>query len=97
MKDITFNGYKRISKPAARKIYNDGGVIRLVPCNIRPVNYWDYYADAQKDQFTQVDYDGFNATVARNKEFETVVNAFTYYNCNSETGKYPAFYIKEAA
>lgn len=40
--------------------------------------------------------DGFNTTVARNREFETVVNAFTYYNCTNETGKYPAYWKKEA-
>lgn len=33
---------------------------------------------------------------ARNREFETVVNAFTYYNCTNETGKYPAYWKKEA-
>lgn len=42
------------------------------------------------------DRDGFNTTVARNREFETVVNAFMYYNCTNETGKYPAYWKKEA-
>lgn len=28
------------------------------------------------------------------REFDTVVNAFTFYNCNVETGRYPAFYVK---
>ena len=60
MTKLVFNGYKRISKKAAEKLYNDG----------------------------------FNTTLARNKEFETVVNAFTFYNCNNETGRYPAYYVK---
>lgn len=38
--------------------------------------------------------DGFNTVVARSREFDTVVNAFTFYNCNAETGRYPAFYVK---
>lgn len=25
---------------------------------------------------------------------DTVVNAFIFYNCNAETGRYPAFYVK---
>lgn len=41
--------------------------------------------------------DGFNTVVPRNREFETVVNAFQFYNCNGETGRYPAFYVREAA
>lgn len=28
------------------------------------------------------------------REFETVVNAFRFYNCNGEMGRYPAFYVK---
>ena len=28
------------------------------------------------------------------EEFETVVNAFRFYNCNGEMGRYPAFYVK---
>ncbi len=27
--------------------------------------------------------------------FAEIVNAFEYYNCNTETGRYAAFYIKE--
>ena len=33
---------------------------------------------------------------ACNREFETVVNAFMYYNCTNETGRYPAYWKKEA-
>lgn len=28
-----------------------------------------------------------------NKTFDEVLNEYEFYNCNSETGKYPAFYI----
>lgn len=38
--------------------------------------------------------DGLKDTLARSREFDTVVNAFTFYNCNVETGRYPAFYVK---
>lgn len=95
MKNICIGGYKRISKTAARKLYNAGKTIRICACNFSPVNIWGAYSDASPDKYTNVSNDGFNTTVARNKEFDTVVNAFTFYNCiNSETGKYPAFYVK---
>ncbi len=37
---------------------------------------------------------GFDTVIARNKQFETVVTCFTYYNCNNELGRYPAFYME---
>ena len=97
MTRLVFNGYKRISKKAAEKLYNAGEIVRICPIKISPVNVWGLFADCQKERFTPVSGGGFNATVARNREFETVVNAFTFYNCNAETGKYPAFYVKEGA
>jgi hypothetical protein len=65
--------------------------------NISPVNMWGEYSDTDNKELTNISSDGFNTTVARNKAFETVVNAFTYYNCNAECGYYPAFYKKEVA
>lgn len=44
--------------------------------------------------FPPIVSDGFNTIVARNREFETVVNVFCFYNCNGEMGRYPAFYVK---
>lgn len=95
MNAININGFKRISKKAAEKLYNAGEVVRMCPVKISPVNLWGFFTDCQKERFTPVAGDGFDTTVARNRDFETVVNAFAFYNCNAETGKYPAFYVKE--
>lgn len=95
MKNIAIDGYKRITKAAARKLYNSGHTIRICAVNMSPVNIWGAYSDTNNREYTNISSDGFNNTIAKNKAFETVVNAFIYYNCNHETGYYPAFYIKE--
>lgn len=96
MNNIYIEGYKRITKATARKLYNAGAVIRLTACNMSPVSIWGCYVDAQKESVTTVSKpSAYITTVARNKEFDTVITAFTYYNCNRETGLYPAYYIKE--
>ena len=96
MNKIQINGYTRITKKEAARRYNAGEVIRLTACKLSPVSPWGCYSDAKKDHNATVSGDGFNSILARNREFETVVNAFTYYNCTNETGKYPAYWKKEA-
>lgn len=96
MNKIQIDGYTRITKKEAARRYNAGEVIRLTACKLSPVSPLGCYSDSQKDHNATVSGDGFNTTVARNREFETVVNAFTYYNCTNETGKYPAYWKKEA-
>lgn len=95
MKNISIGGFVRISKQAAKKLYDSGETIRICAVNMSPVNAWGAYSDANNKELTSISSDGFNTTVARNKAFETVVNAFAYYNCNAEMGKYPAFYKME--
>lgn len=94
MRNIEIGGYIRISKKEAEKRYNAGEIIRLCACKVSPVNVWGAYVDCQKEEFPHIGNDGFNTIVPRNREFETVVNAFRWYNCNYETGYYPAYYVK---
>lgn len=84
----------RISKAAAEKLYNDGKPVYMLPCKCRLDNMWiqPYKAEAEKVIYTPLHNDGFNAVVPRNYNFDTVVNCYTYYNCNNELGRYPAFY-----
>lgn len=96
MNKMQIGGYTRITKKEATRRYNAGEVIRLTACKLSPVSPWACYSDVQKDHNATVSWDGFNTTVARNREFETVVNAFIYYNCTNETGRYPAYWKKEA-
>ena len=97
MNKNTISGFIRISKQEARSRYNAGEIIRICPVKCSPVNSWGMFADIQKERYPVIGGDGFNTVVPRNREFETVVNAYIYYNCGyAETGKYPAFYITEA-
>ncbi len=96
MNRMQIGGYIRITKKEAARRYNPGEVIRATASKLSPGSPGGYHSDAQRESYTQVSGDGFNTTIARNREFETVVNAFMYYNCTNETGKYPAYWKKEA-
>jgi len=87
MRKYTFtqNGFtfERIDKKAARTAYNNGLSVLWCPCNLNPSSPWGLAVNVNKNHAGNV-----------GKTFETVLNAFLYYNCtNAETGKYAAFYI----
>lgn len=70
----------RISKTTARKMFNEGNEIWICACNMQPK--------------TGILLNISNYTgLAR--DFDRIVNAFQYYNCNNECGRYPAYYIGE--
>lgn len=75
----------RINKAQARRLYNYGESVLLTPCNQIPITKKpDLAIWESKDLFGQ--YDGFDELV---EWFET-------YNCNSQNGRYTAFYIKRS-
>lgn len=74
---------KRIRKDQARKRYNNNEVVFVVPCRIDPYNVWGIGGIIKNDP-----EDPYTT-------FDTTVNAFEYYNCRNETGRYTAFYIPE--
>lgn len=82
MNKIETGIYTRISKRTAKKMYNDGKSVYIVPCKVyaNDNNYWikPYEIKINKD----ID------------PFDRIVNSFEYYNCNHELGYYTAFYIK---
>lgn len=81
MRNITINGYKRITKWTAKKLYEMGKPILLCPVNLRPGGMWGIGCTISKEE---------------GRTFEEILNEFEFYNCsNSETGYYTAFYIKE--
>lgn len=94
--NVTTEGYYRVSKREAKRRYEAGQTIRLIACNMSfaAAMMWGAFADAQKDRYTEVASDGFNTTVARGKDFDKVVFAFTNYNCHGKAGSYPAYYVK---
>ena len=95
MKARNIDGFTRITKATARKLYNSGRRIYLLPVNIRfdLYGYWYRPYMARIDEHNAIGTnDGFN-TIVPYEEFDKMVNCYEYYNCNSETGKYSAFYV----
>lgn len=76
---IETKNYIRISKTAARKIYENNGDLYMCPRNINPDNSWGMLL----------------GPVSTFEPFETMVQWATWYNCNKEVGTYLAFYIKK--
>lgn len=72
---------KRVNKRTARKIYRNGGTLFVLPCKMRFDNWWHQPLEMSRKKLCDDDFD-------------TVVNCYEYYNCNAETGKYCAYYLK---
>lgn len=82
---FTNNGFtfKRIDKKAARRAYNNNLTIIIAPVNLHPFNnYFSLTMDINKENIN-CDF----------QPFETIINAYEFYNCNNETGNYTAYYI----
>lgn len=68
--------YSRITKNQARKLFEKGDIVALLPSKIvRLVPTIVYKGLKYKDW-----------------DFEEYVNNFVYYCCNSKTGRYPKFF-----
>ena len=80
MKQISINGYTRITKQTAERLYKIGQPVLFCPVKLIPGGAWG---------------NGCIVTKQEGRTFEQVLNAFEYYNCSSSTGYYTAFYIKE--
>lgn len=90
MREINIGNLMRISKRRARRLYDEGKSIILCPVKCDPTNA--YYPMSFKisldDKFDVEPLDW-------EKEFDSRVNRFEYYNCQySELGKYSAFYVE---
>lgn len=72
----------RVDKKTARRAYNNGLNVVFCPVNISPLNKWGL-------EMT-MNCENLNCNFI---EFDKLVNEYEFYNCNSETGKYTAFYI----
>ena len=82
--------YKKITKPIARKLFNSGYDIFLLPSKVNAFMVFDR------------NYKGFIVPVVISykedrgeNQFDRTVSEFEYYNCNSEMGYYAHYFIKE--
>lgn len=71
----------KISKTMARTAWMSGDTIVIVPCKCRP------------DSFLACKLGGEPAEELTKENFDKLVNAFEYYNCNGETGGRAAYYM----
>ena len=72
---------KRINKTTARKLYNEHKDFWITACNMRP-ECGILIDSASFERMTET-------------PFDTMVNSSTYYNCDNERGRYPAYYIED--
>ena len=85
MRKYNVGGFERVSKQAARRIFNAGGVVYLCPVNLRPGAPWNPQTGVKN-----------SPNGGGPADFDYLVLAFTAYHCrNSETGRYLAFYVRE--
>lgn len=82
MNHYTVNGFERVSKTRARKLFSaDVTPIFACPCNLRPGGMWRPEVVFPTDS---------------GASFDQLVNAATYYNCiDSKTGRYLSYYVAE--
>ena len=80
-KERGINPMKRINKTTARKLYNERKDFWITACNMRP-ECGILIGSASFERITET-------------PFDTMVNSFTYYNCDNERGRYPAYYIED--
>lgn len=85
--DYTYNGKRfiRVNKIKARKIYGDGNTVYLIPDMMRLDNAWQSPCPISKK-----DNGG-------DREFDTWVNEFQYYNCDNERGRGVKYFVKQSA
>lgn len=82
----------QVNKTTARKLFLAGKTITICAANMRPFSAWCYEFDLQRACYETMVAD---ETGMKNM-FNDRVASYTYYNCiNTETGKYPVFYVKE--
>ena len=95
MKEFTIDGitYKQVQKRTAERMFCEGKTLYIIPCKANPYSPWlKLYELSQKRLQSKDDYipeyDGLGTEL-----FRKYINAFEYYNCNSELGTYASYYI----
>ena len=86
MRNIKIGRYEQVSKATARKLFEQGVDILIVPSNVNTTNKWGIGVTLSK----KADYKSIETTMADYFQYE--VNSMNYYTCNKELGYYVSFY-----
>jgi len=70
----------KITKGMARKLYNEGAEVMIIPSRVRPNGMLASWITKPEDDSVS---------------FEQACNAIHYYNCSPETGMSLVYYAKE--
>lgn len=70
----------KINKSKARRLFNEGVAINLLPCKVRLNSMWIKPCLIEKKA---------------SGNFDDYVDEFEHYNCNYELGYYTSYYISE--
>lgn len=73
---------KQINVRTAKKLFEMGKNIFMQSSNMNFDNVWQKACEISKDRLTY------------NETFDTVCNAYMYYNCDSERGKYINYFVR---
>ena len=76
----------------AKKLFEAGAKIRIVPNKINPNNIWGLCADIKKLESSSIQT---MDDVRYCNDFNFIIDNFKHYNCNNETGLYLHFYLLE--
>lgn len=81
--------FQRVNKKQARKFYDDGTTVYILPCKVRFGNMFITPFDANlKDREERYGKD-------EDLSFDRLVREFEWYNCCYELGYYATYYVKE--
>lgn len=78
----TYN-LQQVSRRTAKKAYDEGNMVFLQSCNMRWGNMWQHPCPISRDTSYNI-----------GNSFESVVADYIYYNCDSERGLYPQYFIE---
>lgn len=79
MRQIKTANWIRVDKTTARTLYKTGRYARVhfCPVNLNPESPWELLWNPPNNDIP----------------FDQLVNEYSYYNCDNERGRYPAFYV----
>lgn len=72
-------GLIRVQRRTAKRLFEEGNEVFITPHKMRFSAQWN---------------PPHSIMAGSESKFDDIVNSFIYYQCNTETGKYPSFYVK---